>query len=264
MSAVRSLWSFRDYIRSAILNDIRNRFNRSLLGSTWAILQPLAQAAIFAVVMSVILQARLPGMTNTSSYGAYLLSGLLGWQLFLDGINQGLSLFLRHADMIKKVRFPLISLPVIAAGISSINHFLLLAATLFILLLLGFVPSSKAIVMLPTLWLLTLGLGLSLGVLLGIINVFMRDLDVAVPIVTQLLFWFSPIVYIPSALPPLFYKLLFINPMAGLVQSYQAILVFDQWPQFYWLLYPAVLTVFFLLLARWLMKRCFTQMVDIL
>lgn len=117
MSAIRSLWQFRDFIRSAIINDLRNRFYRSVLGSAWAILQPLAQAAIFAVVMSVILQARLPGMTSTTAYGAYLLSGLLGWQLFVDGINQGLSLFIRNADMIKKVRFPLTSLPIIAGGL---------------------------------------------------------------------------------------------------------------------------------------------------
>lgn len=264
MSAIRSLWQFRDFIRSAIINDLRNRFYRSVLGSAWAILQPLAQAAIFAVVMSVILQARLPGMTSTTAYGAYLLSGLLSWQLFVDGINQGLSLFIRNADMIKKVRFPLNSLPLIAGGIATLNHFLLLLATLFILVLLGFIPSSKTLILLPTLWLLTLGLGLSIGLVLGVINVFMRDLEVVVPIVIQLLFWFSPIVYMPSALPDAYAKFLFINPMAGLVQAYQNALVFNDWPQWQWLLYPAALILVCLILARWLVKRCFTQMVDVL
>lgn len=265
MTSFQRLWLFRDYISSAIITDLRYRYTRSALGGAWAILQPLAQAAIFALVMSVILQARLPGMTGTSSYGAYLLSGLVGWHLFVDGVNQGLSLFLRHANNIKKVRFPLLSLPIIAAGIISLNHLLLLVATLFIISLLGFAPlAAKVWVMLPVLWLLTMALGLGLGLVLGIVNVFMRDLEVIVPIVLQLQFWFSAIVYSPTVLPELYQRLLLINPMAGLVQAYQAVLVFDQWPQWIWLAYPAVLASLCFVLAAWLIKRCFTQMVDIL
>lgn len=264
MLSSSSLWQYRDFIRSAIINDIRNRFTRSTLGSLWAILQPLAQAAIFAMVMAVILKARLPGMTSTSAYAVYLLSGLLGWNLFIDSLNQGVSLFLNNADTIKKVRFPLASLPTIAAGIALVNHILLLVATVFILTLLGYFPNPKAWLILPILGILTLGVGLSIGIVLGVINVFIRDVNVVVPIVTQLLFWFSPIVYVPTALPEFFQKLLLINPMAGLVQSYQAILVFDTLPAWEWLAYPFVLTILALLLGRWLLRRCFAQMVDIL
>lgn len=259
-----ALWQYRDFIRSAIINDVRNRFSRSTLGSLWAILQPLAQAAIFAMVMSVILKARLPGMTGTGSYAAYLLSGLLGWNLFLDGLNQGVALFIHHANTIKKVRFPLLCLPTIAGGIALVNHFLLLVATLFILSLLGYFPMPKAWLMLPLLGLLTLGIGLSVGMILGIMNVFIRDINVVVPIVTQLLFWFSPIVYSSQSLPPLFQKVLLINPVVGLVQSYQALFVFSEMPQWSWLLYPFIVTVVALFIGRWLLRRCFAQMVDIL
>lgn len=259
-----SLWQYRDFIRSAIINDVRNRFTRSALGSLWAILQPLAQAAIFAVVMSVILQARLPGMTSTTSYASYLLSGLLGWNLFVDSLNQGLSLFINNGNTIKKVRFPLVTLPTIAGGIALLNHFLLLLATVFILTLLGYFPNPKAWLMLPLLGILTLGVGLSIGIVLGIMNVFIRDISIVVPIVTQLLFWFSPIVYSPEALPTFFQQILLINPMAGLVQSYQAVLVFQTMPAWHWLAYPFVLTILALLIGRWLLRRCFAQMVDIL
>lgn len=264
MSSSPTLWQYRHFVRSAIINDVRTRFTRSTLGSAWAILQPLAQAAIFAVVMSVILKARLPGMTNTSSYAAYLLSGLLGWNLFVDSLQQGVGLFLRNANTIKKIAFPLSSLPVIAGGISLVNHLLLFLATTFILTLLGYFPNLQAWLVVPWLGLITLALGLSLGVVLGIINVFVRDIDVVVPIATQLLFWFSPIVYSPAALPPLFKQLLLLNPMAGLVQSYQAIFVFGKLPEWPWLLYPMALSLGAVLLARWLLRRSFAQMVDIL
>lgn len=259
-----SLWQYRDFIRSAIINDVRNRFSRSRLGSLWAILQPLAQAAIFAVVMSVVLQARLPGMTGTGSYAVYLLSGLLGWNLFVDGLNQGVGLFINHGNTIKKVRFPLSTLPTIAGGIVLVNHILLLVATVFILSLLGYFPSLQAWLMLLVLALITLGVGLGVGMVLGIVNVFMRDVGVLVPIVTQLLFWLSPIVYSAKSLPPTFQKILAINPMAGLAQSYQSLLAFNEMPNWHWLAYPFVITVGALLLGRWLFRRCYAQMVDIL
>lgn len=259
-----TLWQYRDFIRSAIINDVRNRFSRSVLGSLWAILQPLAQAAIFAVVMSVILKARLPNMTGTGSYAAYLLSGLLGWNLFVESLNHGLSLFINNGNTIKKVRFPISTLPVISAGIALLNHLLLFVATVFILSLLGFFPNTQAWLMMPVLGLITLGVGLSVGLVLGVMNVFIRDLNVLVPIITQLLFWFSPIVYSPEALPEAYRTVLFLNPMAGVVQSYQALLVFGELPAWQWLAYPIVVTLVALFLGRWLFRRCFAQMVDVL
>lgn len=258
-----ALWKYRDFIKSSVLNDIRMRFSRSNIGGIWVILQPLAQSAIFALVLSVIMQARLPGIDNTHTYAAYLLSGMLCWSLFTESLNKGLGLFLENASLIKKVNFPLLTLPVIGGLISLANNFFLLLATLVILVLLGVLPTVK-IILLPVLLLMTLALGLGLGVLLGILNVFIRDIGVIVPIILQFMFWFCPIVYSPESLPEVFRKVLAINPMSWMVRSYQDILVFDRWPAFDKLLPVLAIALISWVLVRFLIRRTYAQMVDIL
>lgn len=258
-----ALWKYRGFIRSSVINDIKMRFSRSNIGGIWVILQPLAQSAIFALVLSVIMQARLPGIDDTHTYAAYLLSGMLCWTLFTEGVNKGLGLFLENAALIKKVNFPLLTLPIIGGLISLMNNLFLLLATLVILALLGVFPTEK-IILLPVVLLLTLGLGLGVGVVLGILNVFIRDIGVIVPIILQFMFWFCPIVYSPESLPKIFRTVLAYNPMSWIVRSYQDILVFDRWPALETLL-PALITALVSwLLVRFLIRRTYAQMVDIL
>lgn len=258
-----SLWRYRDFVKSSIINDVRLRFSRSTIGGFWVLLQPLAQSAIFALILSVVLKARLPGIDNTHAYAGYLLSGMLCWALFMESVGKGISLFVENSGLIKKINFPLLTLPVISAGVAIVNNLFLLLATLLILALLGFIPGFKVLLLLP-LMLLTLGVGLGVGLVLGVFNVFVRDVGIVMPIVLQFLFWFCPIVYSPASLPPLFREAVLLNPLSGLVQAYQGILVFDSLPDAHWI-WPAMLLV---LLSAWLvrvlLRRTFVQMVDIL
>lgn len=258
-----ALWKYRGFIRSSVINDIKMRFNRSNIGGIWIILQPLAQSAIFAIVLSVIMKARLPGIDNTHTYAAYLLSGILCWTLFTESLNKGLGLFLENAGVIKKVSFPLLTLPIIGGLISLANNIFLLFATLLILALLGVFPSEK-IILLPVMILLTLGLGLGVGVFLGILNVFIRDIGVIVPIILQFMFWFCPIVYSPESLPETFRAVLAYNPMSWMVRSYQDILVFDRWPAIESLLPALIIGIVSWMLVRFFLRRTYAQMVDIL
>ncbi len=258
-----ALAHYRGFVKTSILNDVRMRFSRSSIGGLWVLLQPLAQSAIFAFVLAIVLKAKLPGIDDTHAYAAYLLSGMLCWSLFMESITKGLGLFSDNAGLIKKVNFPLLTLPVIGAGISLVNNTFLFIATSLILALLGFLP-GKAILVLPLLMLLTLLFGLSVGLVLGIINVFVRDIGVVVPIVLQFLFWLCPIVYSPASLPAGFRELVLHNPVSGLVQAYQNVLVFQRLPEWHWLLPPLIVAIICLVLVRFLLRRTYAQMVDIL
>lgn len=258
-----ALAHYRGFVKTSIINDVRMRFSRSSIGGLWVLLQPLAQSAIFAFVLAIVLKAKLPGIDDTHAYAAYLLSGMLCWSLFMESTSRGLGLFTDNAGLIKKMNFPLLTLPVIGAGISLVNNIFLFLATMVILALLGFFPSVH-LVLLPLMMLLTLVFGLSLGLVLGIVNVFVRDIGVVVPIVLQFLFWLCPIVYSPASLPAGFRELVLLNPVSGLVQAYQAVLVFQRMPEWHWLLPPLILALISLVLARFLLRRTFAQMVDIL
>lgn len=258
-----ALWHYRGFVKSSILNDVRTRFSRSAIGGFWVLLQPLAQSAIFALILSVVLKARLPGIDDTHAYAAYLLSGMLCWTLFMESVSKGVNLFVENGGLLKKIHFPLSTLPVIAGGIALVNNLFLLLATLVILTLLGFLPGSKVLLLLPLIG-LTLCLGLALGLVLGVINVFIRDIGIVTPIVLQFLFWFCPIVYSPASMPGLFRDIVMLNPVSGLVQAYQGILVFDTLPDPGGLWPAALLALLCAGLLRFLLRRTFAQMVDVL
>lgn len=258
-----ALWQYRGFIWSSIVNDVRSRFSRSAVGGFWVLLQPLAQSAIFALVLSVVLRARLPGIDDTHAYAAYLLSGMLCWTLFMESVSKGVALFVENAALIKKINFPLLSLPVISAGIALVNNLFLMFATLLILAVLGFPPGIEVLLLLP-LTVLTLALGFGVGLVLGVINVFVRDIGIATPVALQFLFWFCPIVYSPASMPPMFREVVMLNPVSGLVQAYQRVLVFDGLPAIGGLWPAVVLAVLGGVLLRLLLRRTFAQMVDIL
>ena len=141
---LRSALRYRHFILSSIRSEFRARFIRSRLGGLWMIIHPLAQAAIFALVLAEVMAIKLPGMTeNKFGYAIYLLSGILGWTLFSEVINRCLTLFIDNANLLKKIVFPRICLPLIVAGSALFNNLLLFLAIVVVFGLLGHVPSVR-------------------------------------------------------------------------------------------------------------------------
>lgn len=194
------------------------------------IIHPLAQVLIFALVLSEVLSAKLPGIENKYAYALYLMAGMLAWTLFLEIVTRCLTLFIDQGHLMKKMAFPRICLPLIAAGTVLLNNLLLFMAILVVFAALGHMPGST-VLWLPTLVLVTMALGTGIGLILGVINVFVRDVGQAVPVVLQALFWLTPIVYSEQIIPEAYRGWFSLNPLYSLVASYQNILVFDQPPQ---------------------------------
>jgi lipopolysaccharide transport system permease protein len=259
-----SAWRYRHFIASSIRAEIRARFARSRLGGLWMIVHPLAQAAIFALVLAGLMSARLPGAAGDSSaYARYLLAGLLAWTLFADVVNRCLTLFIDNANLLKKLRFPRICLPVIAAGSALLNNVLLLVAVGVVFAVLGRFP-LPGVLWVPALMLLTLALALAIGLLLGVANVFVRDVGQVVPIVLQFGFWLAPIAYPPDIVPAQLRPLLALNPMTPLVQGYQDALVYGRSPDLGALAWVAVASLLLLAAGLALFRRASPEMVDVL
>jgi lipopolysaccharide transport system permease protein len=259
-----SAWRYRHFILSSIRAEIRARFIRSKLGGLWMIVHPLAQAAIFALVLSEIMSAKLPGMANDRfAYALYLLSGLLGWSLFSELVNRCLTLFIDNGNLLKKIQFPRICLPIIVAGSALLNNALLLLAIILVFALFGRFPGA-GLAWVPALMLLTLATGLSIGLLLGVFNVFVRDVGQIVPIALQFGFWLAPIAYTTDIVPPGLRRLLYLNPMTPIVQGYQNALLFDRPPDFVALAWLTLAAVTLLAAALALFRRASPEMVDVL
>ena len=256
-------WRYRHFIVSSIVSDFRARFGRSLLGCAWMILQPLAQVAIYALILSAVLSAKLPGIDNKYAYAIYLMAGILCWSLFSEIVIRCLTIFVESGNLLKKIVFPRISLSLIVSGVALVNNLLLFLAIIVVFALLGHVP-GWTLLWLPGMFALTVALGIGLGLILGVLNVFVRDVGQAVPVLLQLGFWFAPIVYMPSIIPETYRGVLELNPIYPLVTGYQNILVFGTQPPFSDLSWVIGLAVGLLGTALFMFRRASPEMVDML
>lgn len=259
----RGLWQYRHFVLSSIRNEIKSRFARSKLGGMWVIINPLSQVLIYALILSNVLAAKIPGIENKYSYAIYLMAGLLAWTLFSEIINRCLNLFIEQGNLMKKMSFPRITLPCIVIGSCLLNYVLLFIAMLAIFALLGHQFSFDMLWLLPlTITLVTLALGI--GLTLGILNVFLRDIGQVVPIILQVWFWFTPIVYPESIIPEGYRHLMNLNPMYPIVSAYHKILVYNETPQLSTIAIISVIALAILLLSLFLFRRASSEMVDVL
>lgn len=258
-----ALWQYRHFIVASILGELKGRFARSRLGLLWSVLHPLAQATIFAIVLAEVLGAKLAGVDNKAAYAIYLMSGMAAWGLFSEILNRCLSVFIEYAGTLKKIAFPRICLPVIVGGSALLNHVLLLAAIVVVFLFFGHYPTVTWLV-LPLGVLLISMFAFGLGVMLGIFNVFSRDVGQVVSVVLQIWFWLTPIVYTRDIVPDHLRWLLELNPMVPLVGIYQDALVFERWPDFTALTIPTLLAVMLFAGAFLLFRRAGAELVDVL
>lgn len=262
-SFILSIWQFRHFVVSSIKAEFMGRFARSKLGAMWMILNPLAQATIFAIVLSEVLKAKLPNIDNKAAYAIYLMAGMSAWGLFAEIMNRCTTVFIEYGNTLKKISFPRLCLPIIVGGSALLNHLLLLAATLLVFLCFGHMPNWYWL-LLPVGIALIMLLGFGLGIVLGLLNVFSRDIGQVLTIVLQLWFWFTPVVYLRTSLPEQFSRLLGFNPMTAIVNFYQQIMLYGQLPAWSSLLPVALLASLSFIFAFWLFRRASPDLVDAL
>jgi lipopolysaccharide transport system permease protein len=235
----RDLWVYRGFILSSVKREFQSRYRNSLLGALWPLLQPLAMILIYTLIFSQIMRARLSGVDDGMAYGIFICVGILTWGLFAEVLNRSLTMFLDSASLLKKLSFPRLCLPIIVLLTALLNFAITLGLFLLVLALIGRFP-GEAVLALPVLVCLQLLLALGLGLLLGMLNVFFRDIGQLFAIGLQLWFWLTPIVYPLNILPPALQPWLALNPMSGLMQAYQNLFLYDAWPNWQSLL-PIVL-----------------------
>lgn len=251
------LWRHRAFITNLVRRDFQIPTARAAWGSAWLVIQPTAQILIFTVVFAGVLRAKLPGATDSFSYGFYVCSGIITWNYFSELITRGQTLFLEHADLLKSMNFPHATLPA-AMLLRAIVNFLIVAGVfLLVLAVLGRWPGWPLLAGIPLFLLLTM-LGLGLGILTGTLNVFFRDVGQAMNIVLQFWFWLTPIVYPLSIIPEFVREIMAWNPLLHVIGGYQQIVVARAAPDWSALL-PIFGLVLALDLAAWAVFRSLSQ-----
>jgi len=232
-----------------------------LLGAAWTVINPLAMIVVYTVIFSQVMRAKLPGVDTTFAYSIYLCAGVITWGLFAEITGRAQNIFLEHANLIKKLSFPRLCLPTIVVLNASVNFGIIFALFTAFLLISGNFPGWSFVAILPLL-IIQVAFAIGLGITLGVLNVFFRDVGQLFGVVLQFWFWLTPIVYPSSILPQAAQKLMNLNPMAGLITGYQTILVNGRWPEWQTLWPISTCALLFCLWGMFLFRRHAGEIVD--
>jgi lipopolysaccharide transport system permease protein len=258
---LRSLWTYRGFVFGSVKREFQSKYMNAMLGALWSLLSPLAMIVVYTVIFAEVMHSRLPGNSSGYAYSIYLCAGILTWGLFAEIVARGQNMFLEQANLIKKISFPRICLPLIVVLNALVNFGIIFGLFTVFLIGSGNFPGIAFAALLPVLALQVL-LAIGLGMVTGILNVFFRDVGQFVTIALQFWFWFTPIVYPASILPAWVHPYLAWNPMAGVIVAYQTILVKGQWPDWASLLPALVLGVLLCVLGLRLFRKRAGEMVD--
>lgn len=253
---LRALWAYRSFVWSSVVREFHGKYRESLLGAFWSVANPLTMIVIYTVVFGQLMRPQLAGHEQTPfAFSIYLCAGVITWGLFAEMLGRLNGVFLEHGNLIKKSNFPRICLPAIVATSALVNFGIVFGLYLAFLALIGHWPGWALLAVIPLLALQVL-FTLGLGIFLGTLNVFFRDVGQLTGIVVQFWFWLTPIVYVLDALPPAARALLKFNPLQPLVAAYQTLFLSQRMPDFSSLAPLALLTAVFLVLgARFFLSR---------
>lgn len=258
----RPLWTYRGFITGNVKREFQLRYQNSMLGAVWLVIQPLSMIVVYTVIFSQVMRAKLPSVESGLAYSIYLCSGVITWGLFSEITGRALNTFLEHANLLKKINFPRLCLPTIIVINGLINFSIIFIIFIAFLVITQNFPGIAFIAVFPLL-LLQVAFSIGLGITLGVLNVFFRDVGHLFNVVLQFWFWLTPIVYPVSILPDWVRAPLFkLNPMAPIVFSYQNIFVYNLWPDWKSLLIPTLVTFLLCLIGFRLFRKRAGEMVD--
>lgn len=258
----RALWTYRSFVVSSVLREFNAKYRESLLGGFWAIANPLAMIVIYTVIFGQLMRPTLPGHEKINfAFSIYLCAGIISWGLFSEMIGRLNGIFLEYGYLIKKSNLPRICLPAIATLSALVNFGIILGVYLLFLLLVGHWPGWSLLAIVPLL-VLQIFFAIGLGIFLGTLNVFFRDVGQLTAVVLQFWFWLTPVVYTLPALPGPAQSVLQYNPLVPLITAYQQIFLEKALPDFSSLWPLLVLTCVLLVLGAYFFLARVGEMVD--
>lgn len=258
---IRDLYLYRSFIYGCVKREFQAKYAKSLLGSLWNIINPLSMIIVYTVIFSNIMRSRLPDIDSTFAYSIFLCSGIFTWGLFSEITTKSQSMFIDNANMLKKLIFPRICIPATIVLSSILNFAIVFSLFISFLLITNNFPGLVFISLIPLLIILIL-FASSLGLILGILNVFFRDIGQAFTVIITFWFWFTPIIYSSSILPNWSIPLTNVNPLKSIIVSIQNVLVLGQYPNWSSLLYVTILTIAFGSYGLKLFRKYSTEIVD--
>ena len=240
------------------LRTIRARYQQSLLGGLWAVFQPAATVVVFTIVFTFFIHVDTAGVP----YVVFSFSAMVPWLLFSSSVTDMVESIVGNMNLVSKIYFPR-QILVIAAMLARLMDFFIGFGVLIVLMFLYQIPLfTKYWLYLPLIIAIELALALGLGLIGSALNVFYRDIRHLIALILQLWLYATPIIYPVSVVPERFLPIYFLNPMAGAIVAYRAVLVYGTTPTDYLYLSGAAALVT-LVLGFWIFKRLEYKFADV-
>jgi lipopolysaccharide transport system permease protein len=207
---IGELWEFRDLVYFLTKRELQIRYKQSFFGVGWAVMQPLALAFIFALVFGTFVDLPSEGIP----YAVFVVAGVVPWLFTGQAVAMSANSLVLDSDLISKVYFPRLALP-IAKALSLVIDLVISFGVVIVIALLYGVGIASTIYLVPAFLLLSVVTTFALGSLLAAINVKYRDVQLVTPMVVQVLFFLTPVLYSASEVPGDWKYLYAVNPLSS-------------------------------------------------
>ena len=211
------MWAYRELLYFLTWRDIKVRYKQTVIGFAWVILQP----ALMTLIMTLFF-GKLGAMPSEGvPYALFIFAALIPWNLFAGGVTRASSSLISDAALIQKVYFPRLLSPLASILSPLIDYLFTFVVLIGVMLFFGYTPQLVMFFVIPLLGLLLM-FSLGIGLWFAAINVEFRDVNSIVPVLIQLLFFASPVIY-PSSFVPAQYQVAYglINPMSGIIEGFR-------------------------------------------
>ena len=213
---LRELWEYRELLYFLTWRDIKVRYKQTILGAAWAIIQPFFTMVVFSLFFGRL--AKIP--SDNIPYPIFSYAALVPWTFFANGLTNSSNSLVGGANLIKKVYFPRLIIPV-SSVVSGVLDFILAFIVLLGMMLYFNIVPTQNVLWLPPLLLLAFMTALGAGLWLTAMNVQFRDIRYAVPFLVQAWMYATPVVYPSSLLDEPWRTLYGINPMVGVIEGFR-------------------------------------------
>ena len=214
---LHDLWVYRELLYFLTWRDIKVRYKQTLLGATWAIIQPL-----FTMLLFTLFFGKLAGIPSDGvPYPIFAYAGLLPWTFFSNSVTNSGNSLVGSSNLITKVYFPRMIIPGAAVGAGLVDFAIAFIVLIGLMIYYG-VALTWSIIALPLLVTLTALLALGVGLWMSAMNVKYRDIRYALPFLIQLWMFASPVIYPTSLMPQRWRWVLWLNPLTGIIEAFRS------------------------------------------
>jgi lipopolysaccharide transport system permease protein len=269
-TARRAVWqplfqlpSRSELIFSLARRELVARYKGSALGIVWAILTPVVTIAIFTFIFAEIFGARFGTSSSHWDYALYLFCGLLPWTMFQESLQQSASTIVTHANLVKRVVFPLETLPV-AQTFSALGNQLFGTVALLVAAAIIRHELQPTVLWLPVLLIPQLLVTLGGAWLIASLGVFLRDIAQGITLVLMAWMYLTPIIYPESIVPEKYRVFVNANPFTALVRSYRRIMLDGAAPDWSSLLYFSIFALLVFVVGYWWFARTRKNFADVI